>query len=56
MNWKGDKYKELKWMIFDLIKTNLTVEDSEKITVKKVSNSIDEMFEKLLDHSDYKGK
>lgn len=50
MKWKNDKYKDLKYLIFDVLRKELTVHDSELITIKRLTDSIDLMFDKLLEH------
>jgi hypothetical protein len=49
MKWENDKYRFLKDDIFDSIVQGLQEADAEKITTKKVFDSIDLLFEKLLE-------
>ena len=56
MKWDGDEYKDLKWMIFDNIKEYLKEDHSMKITVRRATTLIDDMFERLLIETDYKNK
>lgn len=44
MKWENDIYRELKWEIFDLLIEGLS-EESEKISIKAVMDSVDTMFE-----------
>lgn len=49
MNWENDRNKDLKWQIFDDMRKYLKCDDAEKITIKKLSDCIDDMFDKLLE-------
>ncbi len=50
MQWHNDKYKDLKYVIFDILREELAEHDAKLITVKKLTDSIDLMFDKLLEH------
>ena len=47
MKWDGDKYKEVKWLIFDLLRDYLDLELQEKISISNLTNEIDKMFVNL---------
>lgn len=47
MKWKGEKYQQIKHVIFDLMRMKLDKEDSARVTVKQLSDAIDEMIEKV---------
>jgi hypothetical protein len=51
MYWKDDPNKELKDKILNLIVYGLNSKKSHLISIKKIHDTIDEMFQKLNDVS-----
>lgn len=54
MKWENDTYKDLKFVIFDILRKELNEEDGEKITIKMLVDGIDELFKNLIDNSNAK--
>jgi hypothetical protein len=52
MKWENDEYKDLKWQILDEVRYGLKKEHEKNITLKKLIDSIDEMFNDLLEKLD----
>jgi len=54
MKWDGDENQNLKIKIFDLLCRELNSINSEKISIRNLFDSIDEMFEKFRKIADEK--
>lgn len=51
MKWKDDRYKNLKYEVYEIIRLGLENCDAEKITLRHLTDSIDEFFDKLTDQN-----
>jgi hypothetical protein len=52
MKWDDDSNKYLKYHILDLLIFGLGADDAANISIKTLTDSIDEMFEKLLENQE----
>jgi hypothetical protein len=49
MQWKNDKFGELKWLIFDVVRNAPEMADVIKqATIADLTDSVDCLFERLL--------
>jgi len=51
MKWDDDEFKDLKYQIFDLLVDELD-HHYQNLSLKQISDAIDDMFEKLIGMSD----
>jgi hypothetical protein len=51
LQWNNDEYRDLKWMIFDLLRRNIYKGHQDDITVAMLCNGIDKLFEDLIKES-----
>lgn len=48
MQWDKDPYKELKWQIFDILKSELKEDDAVRISMKQLMDGINRMIDELI--------
>lgn len=47
MKWDDDLYKEEKWDIFEIVRYGLTQQHAENVSIKKLQDCIDALFDAL---------